>query len=345
MNKCRLIVRLLLVLLVLGGGCDKVKSELVVYNETKIPENAIDTLEYFLQDDPENAWRMEVDMMKAKDPDDFGRLTYVLGKFGSANHFEVYIITATEIQIRYEVYKTGMIRRFEETRNPGKGEGYIWMRRYMVPGGEGFITRYNTDHFEYSPALGTYQWKEVGEGVQYISADWANIEWSGNNKTGHDLDSVLRITAEWHDLGYIIEQYDYAKGFGLVNWRWLDSIDFLQHDSNKVAGDSTGRVRSAAGGYLYAYVEDLGSEDREPVVYQYNLNTGEKGRRFEVIKWKNHWRSDEEFIWYVVTRDLSKEKPLTISYNVVEYDYYIPPGSTEMTIADLPYKRTTPPAH
>lgn len=347
MYKGRSMTMLLLLMLFLGGCAMKesLDIDLAAYSDTKISEDAIDTLEYFLQDDPENAWRLEVDMIKAEDPDGFGRLTYIQGKFGSPNHFEVYIITATEIQIRYEVYKTGMIRRFEETRLKGKGEGYIWMRRYMVPGGEGFLTRLDTDHFEFNHLTQEYEWQDVAESAQYISAAWANIEWDSNNQTDLNLDRVLRITAEWHGEGYIMEQYDYAKGAGLVNWRWLDSIEFIQHDSNRVSQDSTGRIRKVAAGYLYAYVEDYGTQEREPVVYEYNLISGEKGRRFDVVKWNSYWRPEKESTWYVVTRDLSKEQVIKKHTNTVQYDYHIPAGSKKMTIADLPYKKTSPPAY
>src|SRR5689334_2781860 len=81
----------------------------------------VDFLDYFLQkDDVHNDWTIKgTDVQPAEDPEGGGRETYVLNKWSDPNNYEVYYVTAHEVQIRFEVQR----------KSGEKGTGN-WLRRY-----------------------------------------------------------------------------------------------------------------------------------------------------------------------------------------------------------------------
>jgi hypothetical protein len=81
------------------------------------------------------------------------------------------------------------------------------------------------------------------------------------------------------------------------------------------------------------------------VVYQYDPQTGRRGRRLEVVRFTSHWRPGLGPQWYVVYRDLAVEAPLEKKMERIEHDFSLPewrdrPGAT---LRDLPHLHTHPP--
>src|SRR5207248_309912 len=125
----------------------------------------VDVLQYFLQsDDRGDNWTLGgTDVREDNDPDGGGTLTYVLNKWSTSENYEVYKVTADEIQLRYEVVRPGgrsgkenWIRRFEEIDGQGKSPGAVWAKRRMVPGGEGFVSHFRQDKFVFDESSHAY---------------------------------------------------------------------------------------------------------------------------------------------------------------------------------------------
>jgi hypothetical protein len=316
-------------------------------------EKPIDTADYFLQDDPENRWRLDRrDVVAAADPEGGKRRTVIMGKHGTADNYEVFYVTDTEIQLRYEVHRRKRIRRFQAV-GPGREgttDGYVWLKRRMVPGGKGFLIRIVHDDFLYDPKKAKYFHDKSPGNFIRRSVDWADIDWGPRNKTGLKLDRVLRITSEWQPEGKVIEQYDYAKGVGLVNWRWLDSIEFMK---GKKPVEKVKSAPVVPASNKHVLIENPGSRDTAPVVHLYDLAAKKKGKRLETVKWENHWIRKKHggrlpasvSGWYVVVRDLSQETVLRKVPTTLKYDYSLTSKEKGLTLAGLPYIKTTPPKH
>lgn len=310
-------------------------------------ERPVDFLDYFLQkDDREMAWTIGgTDVRPSADPDGSGAQTYILTKFSNPNCYEVFKITNTEVQIRYEVArasgsrgKDNWIRRFEEIGSEGEAPGAVWAKRVMVPGGEGFVSRYRQDRLAFEEGTKSYAFAANGSAQElqtYVSVAWAQNYWGENNKTGIKLDKVLRLTSEWQTEGKILETYDYAKGKGLVSWRWLERINTL----TPADGDRTGHVFHCENGFVYVEPGHM-----KPSVWKYAMAQGKKDRPLEVVRFMSHWQQKLGPQWYVVYRDLCREGPLIKRNECTAHDFALPewqsrPGST---IADLPYVFTHP---
>lgn len=319
---------------------------------TLAAEKPIDPLDYMLQsDDTRNAWTLGGwDLRADRDPEGTGVQTFVLNKFSDPKTYEVYKVTDSQIQLRYEVMRSGglnpdghWIRRFEEI-NGGEGTapGAIWMKRPMIPGGEGFVSRFRQDKFDFNPGSHGYVFDAHGSSDElesYISIDWAAIDWGNNNRTGFDLNHVLRMTSQWQREGKIFETYDYARGKGPVNWRWCERVSTL----TPMEGDTSGKVFHCEEGFVELMAP--GDKSHAPQVRQYNPATHSLGRELEVIAFASHWRPELGPQWYVVYRDLSKERPLEKRSEQIPHDFSLPEwrGKTNATIANLPYVKTHAP--
>ncbi len=166
--------------------------------------------------------------------------------------------------------------------------------------------------------------------TNYLSCVWAEEHWNGNNLTGFDLDHVLRLIAQWQRDGAIFEEYDYARGKGLVNWRWLERISTL----NAVEGDTTGHLfHCEEGNFVW-----IDKGEAKPRAWKWDPRTHERQRELEVVKFTSYWKPKLGEQWYVVYRDLSQEAKLIKRMERAKIDYHLPewtahPGAT---IADLP---------
>jgi hypothetical protein len=282
-------------------------------------------------------------MTEMPDPDGSEVRSFVHNKFHLDHAFEVFKVTDTEIQIRYEVIKGEWIRRFEERDREGQAHGHVWMRRFMEPGGPGFTSRAAIDAYAYNPNTRQYVWdtpRSTAETEIYYSVEWATIDWQDANETGFDLNPVLRLVSEWQKEGKVFETYDYAKGKGIVNWRWLEWLD--GHIRNRpLEGGGTRPVFRCEAGHVY--VESFGTEEETPVVYQYDVATGTKGRQLEVVSRPSHRAPEDGPRWYVACRDIAKEHTLEKREESLCPDYDLPRWKGGLyTLSDLPAHYTTP---
>jgi hypothetical protein len=308
----------------------------------------IDMLDYILQkDDTRNAWTIGgTDVYPDNDPDGANAKTFVLSKFSNANVYEVFKVTDSQIQLRYEVMRAGgkkgddnWIRRFEEIDGEGAAPGQVWMKRFMKPG-EGLMSTFRQDRLIFDPAKRAYVIDKSGsvEKMQiYSSIEWAKDDWGDRNRTGFELNPVVRLISQWQRDGLMLELYDYAKGKGLVAWRWLERVDSLR----PAEGDKTGNVFHCENGYVW--IESRGDVQHEPAVYQYDLAQSKKGRSLEVVKFTSHWKPDLGPRWYVVFRDSTKEHLLEKKNERIEHSFALPEWGAGKTLRDLPYLFTHAP--
>jgi hypothetical protein len=307
----------------------------------------IDLLDYILQkDDVHNEWTLGgTDVYADKDPDGTGVQTFVLNKFSDANCYEVYKATEHEIQLRYEVMRCGKeneekwIRRFEEVNGEGAAPGAVWMKRFMKPG-EGFLSTFRQDRFVFDPKTREYEIDKSGsmkEQQTYASINWATNDWGSHNKTGFALNPAVRLTSEWQRDGLMLELYDYAKGKGLIAWRWLERV----HSLRPAEADKTGYVFHCENGYVWR--ESVGDANHEPVVFEYDLEKSKKGRKLDVEKFTSHWKPELGAQWYVVYRDSTREHVLERKNERIQHSYALPEWGEAKTLSDLPYLFTHPP--
>jgi hypothetical protein len=126
----------------------------------------------------------------------------------------------------------------------------------------------------------------------------------------------------------MLEMYDYAKGKGLVGWRWLERVSTLK----RLDTDTSGTIFHCEEGLVY--VERAAAEGGKPRVWKYQA--GKKGRELEVVAFQSHWNPEMGKQWYVVYRDLSREKRLTKTMERIEHSFALPEWGAGKTIADLP---------
>ena len=304
------------------------------------PAGAIDFLDYFLQtDDRDERWTINgTDVRPAPDPDGAGARTVVLNKWSDPNCYEIFKITDAQVQIRYEVVRSGgasgkenWIRRYREINGDGPSPGAVWMTRSVVPGGPGMLSRFAQDRWVFDDSKREYV-IDAGGSVKemeiYASCDWADVRWPMGNTTGVRIDRVLRLTSEWQREGLMVETYDYAKGKGLVGWRWLERVSTLR----PLETDLSGRVFHCEEGLVY--LERANVKEGKPRVWKFQ--GGKRGRELEVVQFQSHWKPEIGKQWYVVYRDLSREKRLTKTMERIEHDYALPEWDLKKTIADLP---------
>ncbi len=299
----------------------------------------IDFLDYFLQsDDVGERWTLGgTDVRPDRDPDGTSTRTYVLNKWSTPDCYEVFKITDHQVQIRYEVVRaagkngTGnWIRRYREIDAEGAVPGAVWIPRFVKPGGEGFLSRFDQDRFIFDEASHSYVKDTAGSAKDfpsYLCCVWANENWRGNNKTGFAINRVLRLISQWQREGLMLEMYDYAKGKGLVAWRWLERVSTLKPKE----GDDTGKIFHCEEGFVWV---EKGSG--APKVWKWT--DGKKTADLEVIPFTSYWKPEMGEQWYVVYRDSTREGPLVKKMERVRHDFSLPewiikPGAT---IADLP---------
>jgi hypothetical protein len=313
---------------------------------------SIDPLDYMLQsDDKRNAWTLGGwDVRGDRDPEGTAVRTFILNKESNPKTYEVYHVTDSQIQIRFEVMRSGdlnpaghWIRRFEEIGGgEGSAPGAIWMKRSMIPGAGGFISKFRQDKFYFDAATHGYVFDASGSADElesYISTDWATLTWGKNNQTGFNLNRVLRMTSQWQREGMIFETYDYARGKGLVNWRWCERVSTL----TPMEGDTSGKIFHCEEGFVQLIAPSDASHP--PVLRQYDPATHSPGRALEVIPFASHWRPELGPQWYVVYRNLSKERPLEKVDERIPHDFSLPEWQSKpnATVADLPYVKTHAP--
>lgn len=311
----------------------------------------VDVLEYFLQtDDVNNDWTLGgTDVQDGVDPDGTDAKTFILSKFNSSYFYEVFKLQGDELQIRYEVFRKGgkdgtgsWIRRFEEIGGAGKTLGSIWCRRYITPGAEGVFTRFRQDRYIFNEQTHSYELDPAGSVAyfpNYVRFEWAVEKWGRNNKSGFRIGKVLRMVSEWQREGNAIEMYDYAKGKGMVGWRWLERLSTLP----RVQDDKTGRLFHCLDGIVEALP---GSTDGEPPsVYRHDATSGRRGAKLDAVKLTSVWRKGLGPQWYVVYRDSTKEQPLEKRELRIPQDFSLPEWTSRpgATIRDLPYINTHPP--
>lgn len=315
------------------------------------PRSAIDVFPYFLQgDDRREEWTLGgLDVLPGRDPEGSRDRTVVATKFHSPDFYEVFRITRNEIQLRYEVFRPGgcggegnWIRRFEEIGGEGAAPGSVWLRRRMVPE-QPVTTRCRIDRFVYDKQSRAYVHDPRGslkELTIFISIHEARADWPLGDRSGFGIDRVLRLVSDWHPTGQVIETYDYARGKGMVNWRWLERIATLAPDT---ALRKPNIYRCMDGSGLVEVLAAPRDGDR-PTVYKCDPTTGERTGRLDVLEMASAHRKEPGKAWYVVFRDLSREAPLIRKNERVATSYALPEWAARpnATIADLPYVYTNP---
>jgi hypothetical protein len=307
---------------------------------TTRPAGAVDFLEYFLQsDDVDERWTIRgTDVRRARDPDGTSARTVILNKWSNPNCYEVFKITDAQIQIRYEVVRMGRssgkdnwIRRYQEIDGPAPGErpGAVWMSRWVVPGAPGIVSRFRQHRWVFDENQRQYVIDPAGSAERievYASCVWADVTWPLGNETGFRIDRVLRLISQWQRDGLMVEMYDYARGKGLVGWRWLERISTLK----PLKDDPTGKIFHCEEGLVYVE-QQRGA--KPPRVWRYD--GAARSRELQVVPFQSHWKPELGKQWYVVYRDLSREQKLTKKFERVEHDFSLPEWGPGKTIADL----------
>lgn len=308
------------------------------------PPHSIDILDYFSQspDIAQHATIGGVNVRPDHDPDASSRQTLVLTKFSKPFSYEVYYITPTQLQLRYEVVRPDpqdsaqdWIRRYQQISPDAKpGDGALWMPRYVTPGKTNFFSRAAVDRFRFDPDIRAYVIDpphSMASAVSFNSIVWASDPWKLNNRTGQKIDRVLRLITQWQPEGKIIESYDYAQGLGLVNWQWIERISTLQ----PLAGDRTGRIFHCENGAIY--IQSQGDSIHPPGVMRYDIGKRQIGAALPVILFKSHWAPQMGAQWYVIYRSLAREAVLEKRDELIPHDYSLPEWRTNPghTIADL----------
>jgi hypothetical protein len=202
----------------------------------------------------------------------------------------------------------------------------------VTPGGKGVLSRFRQDRLIWDERQGVYVIDPGGsrkELATYVSCSWAQETWGLNNQTGLELGTLLRLTSEWQQEGMMVETYDYAKGKGLVNWRWLERLSTLK----PVETDASENVFHCEEGFVFVQ-----NSDGKPSAWMWDSRKKQKGRELEVVRFTSYWKQTLGEQWYVVYRDLSKEGKLKKKMERVEIDFRLPEWKAKAgaTIADLP---------
>jgi len=305
----------------------------------------IDVLDYFLQkDDPTESWTLNGhDVRPDSDPECTDTMTFIANKWSRPECYEVFKVTPTELQIRYEVVRSdpvtghhNWIRRYQEIgAGHGKFPGHVWMPRHPAVDGTIYKTHMTKDRWVFDDASKSYVIDKAGsssDSTIAFSFAWANNNWDDRNRTGMELDPTLRLISEWQREGKIFETYDYSHGKGLTRWRWMERVNTLP----PVPGDTSGKIFKCENGAVC--VESPGDKDHPPIVFKYDLDQRKKLDPLEIISFKSHWDPDLGAQWYVVYRDSLREAPLVRKDERIAHDFTLSewkakPGAT---IKDLP---------
>jgi hypothetical protein len=307
-----------------------------------LPAGAVDMLDYILQDGgTNNSWTVfDTDVRPDRDPDGTDTPTFVLNKWMNRWAYEVYKVTAHEIQIRYEAQahdnpnESFWIRRSEENGGEGQAPGAIWLKRIMVPGGPGFFRSGTLDTCVFDPKTGTGTLAKdscVQSAKSYVSIAWVTN--ALGEKCLFEGKPVIRRFDEWLPDGGTFEAYDYAYRNGMVGWHWYSRLSTLQ----PMEGDPMRQILHCEDGYIF--VASKGSTTKAPEVWQYDPKTKKKTTSLRVIRFKSHMNPALGEQWYVIYRDTGDEYDLLQKKpGRAAHDFTIPawtqkPGAT---IADIP---------
>jgi hypothetical protein len=159
------------------------------------------------------------------------------------------------------------------------------------------------------------------------------------DKSSYKPAKVIRFISEWQPQGKIFETYDYAKGKGLVAWRWMERISTLTPAEN----DETGKIFHCENGFVY--IASKGDGKTAPEVYKYDLVTGKRGKKLQVMKFTSYWSKNLGPQWYVIYRNSLDEWQVIKKQERIEHDFTLPEWKTKpnATITDLPCLYTHPP--
>ncbi|HZZ44642.1 MAG TPA: hypothetical protein VFE58_17030 [Tepidisphaeraceae bacterium] len=308
---------------------------------------AIDMRDYFLQsDDNQNAWTLGgTDVRESPDPDSPSSRAIILNKYSSPDCYEVYHITPTDIRLRYEVFRPGThhnadnwIRRYQST-DPSGDQGSIWCPRFVTPGQPGILTHFHQDLLTFNPQTHSYSIDPTGsvnDQQIYLSIVPSSLDWGKNNQSSFDLTDSVRLISQWQHEGKIIETYDYARGKGLIAWRWLERFSTLTPlpDHPNIFYCEEGFVR----------ITSPGDQSTPPTVLRYNPATKQSGPPFQVVPFTSYWQPALGNQWYIVYRDTSREFPLRRRAEQIKHNFTLPEWTAKpgATIKDLPYLFVTP---
>lgn len=318
--------------------------------KTLTQNEPVDVMDYFLQgwNVGGNATLGGMSLREGIDPDGTDTKTYILNKFNSPDFYEVFKLADDELQIRYEVFKSGgesgkgsWIRRFEEIGGKGSAPGSIWCKRYVTPGADGIYTKFRQDKYVFDEASNSYvvdPASSLDYFPNYTRFEWADVKWGRQNKSGLKIGKTLRMISEWQREGYSIEMYDYAKGIGMVAWRWLERISTL----TPMKDDRTGRLFHCLDGIVE--VLPASDDDGAPVVYLHEIKTGKRVKKLETMCLTSVWRKGLGPQWYVVYRNSMKENTLEKRDLHIQHNFTLPEWKSKpgAAIKDLPYNYTHP---
>ena len=163
-------------------------------------------------------------------------------KYNQKDNFEIFLITSDMILIRYETApkifgegsnSTNAVRRFTglpvksadlkgATALPAKGNlGAPWMKRFVSRSDQNkrYVGSQAIDHYNYSGAI-SRSTDSVAYLPMYFWFDFknSNQRYSFMPSTS-SFGEILRISQQWSRCN--IEQYEYARGVGLIAWRSL----------------------------------------------------------------------------------------------------------------------------
>ncbi|MGD1083830.1 MAG: SHOCT domain-containing protein, partial [Verrucomicrobiota bacterium] len=331
-------------------GEDGGRSQRVIFPPTDqpVPAGSVDTLDYILQeDDTDDSWTLfDSDVRVDRDPDGTATPTFILNKWMNSRAYEVYKVTAREIQLRYEAQapETNVIRvrRFEGIGAQGEAPGVVCFQRIMTPGGPGFFSSFRQDQFVLDRKTGI---GKVGKDGGFPSSKtYVSITWVTNKQGEKSLfegNPVIRRIDEWHMQGAVFEAYDYAYRNGPVGWHWYERVSTLPPKE----GDPTKQVFHCENGYVF--VASKGSATKAPEVYQYDPQTKTKIKPLRVILFKSHQTPELGEQWYVIYRDTGddygslQKKPGHAAHDFTIPEWKEKPGAT---IADIPCLYTHMPA-
>jgi hypothetical protein len=322
--------------------------------EQPIPAGAVDTLDYMLQEGgTNNSWVMlcagdatGTDVRADRDPDGTDTPAFVITKWEDPRAYEVYKVTAHEIQIRYEAQAPSpneiRIRRYEGIGAEGEAPGSVWMKRIMIPGGPGFFLPYRQDLFVLDRKTGIGKVGKDGgfpSSTPYVFITWVTNE--QGDKSLFEGKPVIRSFAEWDLDGSVFEAYDYAYRNGPVGWHWYERVSTLR----PMEGDLTGQIFHCENGYVF--VASQGSATKAPEIYQYDPKTKTNIKLLRVIRCKSHQTPALGDQWYVIYRDTGddfgslQKKPGRTAHDFTIPEWTEKPGAT---IADIPCLYTHMPA-
>ena len=317
--------------------------------DSAAPAGRVDMLDFFLQtDDTANTWTLQgFDIKRAADPEGQDAVTYVGNKFSDTGAYEVFHASEKWIYNRYELARyygaagTGnWIRRFNEVGKHRSALGALWCPRYVTPGEPGFLSHHAIDRFVFDNDNRKYVFDRDGSttnSVNFISVVTATPPPNLAPDVKIEPADMIRIVQEWHPLGLIVEMYDYAKGKGIVAWRWTERLEWIMRSKRDPSGNF---YRSEYGALL---VVSDGDEEHKPEVYEYDPETGQRGKRLEAFLIKSHWLPDSPASWYVVTHDTFAQ-PVDYKQENIPVDYTLPEWTSKpgASLIDLPYINTKP---